>query len=152
MEFFKEKPQTIATNYPSAMNFLGSRCDAIEKISSSDEKHFQIEKLKLYLSALNMSLESVYNKNDLLSELREFSLKWSSLKIQEASEQLDLHISQAINGLDEIDKILNTVGTRMREWYGLHFPELDNLLQNIVTYAQIVSQDWKTRQDYKRIS
>jgi nucleolar protein 56 len=28
----------------------------------------------------------------------------------------------------------------MREWYGLHFPELDNLLQNIVTYANIVSK------------
>ena len=57
-------------------------------------------------------------------------MKWSSLKIKEASEQLDLHISQSINALDEIDKISNTLGTRMREWYGLHFPELDNLLQN----------------------
>ena len=73
-------------------------------------------------------------------DIREFALKWSSIRVQEASEQLDLHISQSINALDEIDKILNTVGTRMREWYGLHFPELDNLLQNITTYANIVSK------------
>ena len=71
--------------------------------------------------------------------MREFSLKWSSLRVQEASEQLDLHISQSINALDEIDKISNTLGTRMREWYGLHFPELDNLLQNAITYSLIVT-------------
>ena len=52
---------------------------------------------------------------------------------------MDLHISQSINALDEIDKISNTLGTRMREWYGLHFPELDNLLQNANTYSLLVS-------------
>ncbi len=71
--------------------------------------------------------------------MRDFSLKLSSLRIQEASEQMDLHISQSINALDEIDKISNTLGTRMREWYGLHFPELDNLLQNANTYSLLVS-------------
>ena len=45
---------------------------------------------------------------------------------------------QAVNTLDEIDEIINTIGTRIREWYGLHFPELDYLLQNIITYANIV--------------
>jgi nucleolar protein 56 len=29
----------------------------------------------------------------------------------------------------------------MREWYGLHFPELDNLLQNATTYANIVTNN-----------
>jgi nucleolar protein 56 len=79
------------------------------------------------------------NEKEIIKELRDFSLKWSSLKIQEASEQIDLHISQSINALDEIDKISNTLATRMREWYGLHFPELDNLLQNPTTYSLIVS-------------
>ena len=32
------------------------------------------------------------------------------------------------------------MGARMREWYGLHFPELDNLVQSIVLYAEIVSK------------
>jgi nucleolar protein 56 len=45
---------------------------------------------------------------------------------------------QAVNTLDELDEILNTISTRIREWYGLHFPELDYLLQNFVTYASIV--------------
>lgn len=137
--FFSEKPLVIATNYPTAMSFLSSASENVERISTLDEKAFQIDKLNLYLSSLEIARDSKAQKG-LISELRNFSLEWSSLKIQEASQQLDLHISQSINGLDEIDKILNTVGTRMREWYGLHFPELDNLLQNIVTFAQIVSQ------------
>lgn len=28
----------------------------------------------------------------------------------------------------------------MREWYGLHFPELDNLVSSLLVYAQIVSK------------
>jgi nucleolar protein 56 len=140
LEFFSEKPVAIATNYPAAMSFLGAASENVQRISTSDEKAFQIGKLNLYQSSPEFSNDSDNTQKSLFLELRDFSLAWSSLKIQEASQQLDLHISQSINGLDEIDKILNTVGTRMREWYGLHFPELDNLLQNIVTYAQIVSQ------------
>jgi nucleolar protein 56 len=58
--------------------------------------------------------------------------------VKEKSEKLDLHVAQAINALDEIDQILNTVGARVREWYGLHFPELDNLVSSLITYAEII--------------
>ncbi|MGD1837344.1 MAG: NOP5/NOP56 family protein [Nitrososphaeraceae archaeon] len=71
-------------------------------------------------------------------KLREFAINLSNFRIGQVSEQLDLHISQSINSLDELDKIINVIGSRLREWYGLHFPELDNLIQNIVTYAEIV--------------
>jgi nucleolar protein 56 len=72
------------------------------------------------------------------SELRDFAFRYSSNKVKEGSEKVDLHIVQAINALDEIDKISNVLGSRMREWYGLHFPELDNLLQSLNVYAEIV--------------
>jgi nucleolar protein 56 len=72
--------------------------------------------------------------------LREFAIELSSSRVKEASERLDLHIIQSINALDELDKILNTIGARLREWYGLHFPELDNLLQSLVAYAEIASK------------
>ncbi len=42
--------------------------------------------------------------------------------------------------LDEFDKIINVVGSRLREWYGLHFPELDNLIQSLNAYALIVRE------------
>ena len=73
-----------------------------------------------------------------LSKLREFAMGLSSSKVTEVSESPDLHIIQAINSLDEIDKISNGLSSRLREWYGLHFPELDNIIDSINGYAQIV--------------
>ena len=75
-----------------------------------------------------------------MQALRDFAISLSSSRVKEASEKLDLHIIQSINALDELDKIINTIGARMREWYGLHFPELDNLVQSLVAYAEIVSR------------
>ena len=78
------------------------------------------------------------NERDAHIQLRQFALDFSSSKVRRTSEKLDLHISQSINALDELDKIINVIGARLREWYGLHFPELDYLIQNIFTYAEIV--------------
>lgn len=80
------------------------------------------------------------NDSEAMQALREFAINLSSSRVKEASERLDLHIIQSINALDELDKIINTMGARMREWYGLHFPELDNLLQSLVAYAEIASR------------
>ncbi len=78
------------------------------------------------------------NPQDALGKLREFALGLSSSKVTEVSASPDLHIIQAINSLDEIDKIANGLSSRLREWYGLHFPELDNIIDSINGYAQIV--------------
>ena len=78
------------------------------------------------------------NLQDTLGKLREFALGLSSSKVTEVSESPDLHIIQAINSLDEIDKIANGLSSRLREWYGLHFPELDNIIDSINGYSQIV--------------
>ncbi len=80
------------------------------------------------------------NSEEAMQRLRDFAISLSSSRVKEASERLDLHIIQSINALDELDKIINTVGTRLREWYGLHFPELDNLIQSLIAYAEIVSK------------
>ncbi|HEU4822220.1 MAG TPA: hypothetical protein VFS97_02235 [Nitrososphaeraceae archaeon] len=74
-----------------------------------------------------------------IQQLRDFAISLSSSRVKEASEKLDLHVIQAINALDELDKTINVLAARMREWYGLHFPELDNLVQSLTAYAKIVS-------------
>ena len=85
-------------------------------------------------------VNSSFAKNipEALTKLREFAIGLSSSKVTEVSESPDLHIIQAINSLDEIDKIANALSSRLREWYGLHFPELDNVIDSINGYAQIV--------------
>jgi nucleolar protein 56 len=101
----------------------------------SDSRQDEINQNKLDL-IIKFGLSD--DRDELAGILQEFAINLSSMKVKETSEKLDLHLVQAVNTLDEIDEIINTIGTRIREWYGLHFPELDYLLQNIITYANIV--------------
>src|SRR5579883_1359300 len=78
------------------------------------------------------------DEHDARAKLRDFAMQLSSAKVTEVSESPDLHIIQAINALDETDKLINLLSSRLREWYGLHFPELDNLIDTISGYSKIV--------------
>ena len=78
------------------------------------------------------------NEHDSRGKLREFALELSSSRVAKISETPDLHIIQAINSLDETDRIANSLFGRLREWYGLHFPELENLVDGITGYCKIV--------------
>jgi nucleolar protein 56 len=60
------------------------------------------------------------------------------LKLRQAVEKRDLFIGQAISTLDDVDKILNLIASRIREWYGLHFPELEELVRDNKEYVEIV--------------
>ncbi|MFN3654815.1 MAG: NOP5/NOP56 family protein [Candidatus Nitrosotenuis sp.] len=78
------------------------------------------------------------NIQDAMTKLRDFALQLSAARVTEVSESPDLHITQAIKALDEVDVIVNGLSSRLREWYGLHFPELDNIIDSVSGYAQIV--------------
>jgi nucleolar protein 56 len=78
------------------------------------------------------------NQADAMTKLRDFALQLSAARVTEGSQSPDLHIIQAIKALDEIDVMINGLSSRLREWYGLHFPELDNMIDSIHGYAQIV--------------
>ncbi|NDB51366.1 MAG: ribonucleotide-diphosphate reductase subunit beta [Nitrosopumilaceae archaeon] len=84
------------------------------------------------------------NVGDAIGKLREFALSLSSSKVTEVSQSPDMHIIQAIGALDELDVMINGLSSRLREWYGLHFPELDNIIDSINGYAQIVMAGKRT--------
>jgi nucleolar protein 56 len=119
-----------------SLNFVLQQNGISSTLMSDDE-------LRILLLQKESILENagfVSNKTQAQRELRKFAIDLSSSKIKETSERLDLHVIQAVSALDELDKIINTIGTRMREWYGLHFPELDNLIQSLYLYANIVRE------------
>lgn len=41
----------------------------------------------------------------------------------------DRHIIQAINAIDDCIKTSNLISERLHEWYGIHFPELEEMLK-----------------------
>ncbi len=60
------------------------------------------------------------------------------MRIQEQSGARDKMVIQAIEALDDIDKVNNLLISRLREWYGLHFPELDEILPKHEQYVTFV--------------
>ncbi|HZB65523.1 MAG TPA: hypothetical protein VE307_09450 [Nitrososphaeraceae archaeon] len=127
------KYDSVFSNDTGLISYL--RNNGINVYAIPSEKIREISKHKLnYLIHAGFA----ENEYDAHMQLRQFALDFSSSKVRRISEKLDLHISQSINALDELDKIINVIGARLREWYGLHFPELDYLIQNIFTYAEIV--------------
>lgn len=106
---------------------------------------------------LEKMIESGFAKDsqEVLEKLRNFSLGLSSSKIIKVSSSPDLHIIQAINTLDEIDKTTNTMSSVLREWYGLHFPELENIVDGINGYAQTIlggRRDELVREIFEKIN
>ncbi|MEM2987993.1 MAG: C/D box methylation guide ribonucleoprotein complex aNOP56 subunit [Candidatus Bathyarchaeia archaeon] len=66
------------------------------------------------------------------------TMEIAKLRVKRAVEKRDLIIAQAIQTLDDLDKTINLFMSRVREWYGIHFPELDRLLEKHETYARLI--------------
>ncbi len=133
IEFLSPFQRGVITNEPSLVSTL--------KKNSIDAQLMEENELtKIQTSKPQIIVDSGFAENitDVLNKLREFAIGLSSSRVTEVSESPDLHIIQSIGSLDEIDKIANALSSRLREWYGLHFPELENVIDSINGYAQIV--------------
>ena len=73
-----------------------------------------------------------------IEAIRQRSLAEAERVIREASSRPDLHLVQAIQALDDEDKFLNITATRASEWYGLHFPELAQMVQDNISLCRMI--------------
>jgi len=71
---------------------------------------------------------------------RAVSIELTAKGVSETSSGLDLSIVQAVGLLDEVDKCSNLLMSRLREWYGLHFPELWGKVQRNDRYLMLVTR------------
>ncbi len=71
-------------------------------------------------------------------KLHEISISLTRKKVRKAVEKRDLFAAQGVRAIDDIDKTINLFMARLREWYSLHFPELDDLVREHRDYATIV--------------
>lgn len=69
---------------------------------------------------------------------RGFAIETTRISIAARAAKRDMAVIQAVRAVDDVDKTLNLFSGRMREWYGLHFPELDKLLESHERYARFV--------------
>lgn len=71
---------------------------------------------------------------------RQVTLQLARAGIALAAARRDLSAVQAVRAMDDLDKTLNLLAGRVREWYGLHFPEMDRMIEKHDTYARLVAK------------
>ena len=88
------------------------------------------------------ALESGFIKNqeELSLWTHNVTMEMAKLRVKVAVEKRDLLVAQAIQTLDDLDKTINLFMSRAREWYGIHFPELDRLVEKHETYSRLVAE------------
>ncbi|RLE48455.1 MAG: C/D box methylation guide ribonucleoprotein complex aNOP56 subunit [Candidatus Methanomethylicota archaeon] len=92
----------------------------------------EIEDLALKLG-LSQSLEEAS------SFISSVSVIMTRKKLREAAEKRDLLIAHAVNAIDDLNKSINLLVSRLREWYGVHFPELNDLVRDHSSFIRLVS-------------
>ena len=98
----------------------------------------QGEMLRKNIEKIAIDTGFVEQPQELRELIREVSVELTRLRVKKAAEKRDLMIAQAILSIDDLDKTTNLFMGRIREWYGLHFPELDRLIEKHETYAKLV--------------
>jgi nucleolar protein 56 len=79
------------------------------------------------------------SREEIATFRREVSILLAKSKVSAASEEKDLLIKNAIDAVDEIDKSINVLVMRLREWYSLHHPSLNRLVEDQELFAKILS-------------
>ncbi|WP_054853012.1 C/D box methylation guide ribonucleoprotein complex aNOP56 subunit [Vulcanisaeta distributa] len=79
-------------------------------------------------------------EDEYLARVYEITTVQTRHKLRQVAEKRDLFIAQAISSVDDLDKILNLISSRVREWYGLHFPELEDLVKDHKEYMTLVTE------------
>ncbi|MFX0096636.1 MAG: C/D box methylation guide ribonucleoprotein complex aNOP56 subunit [Candidatus Hodarchaeota archaeon] len=93
------------------------------------------------------------SENEFASILYETSMFLARSRVKKASERRDQLVKQAIEAIDDLDKSLNVFASRIREWYSLHFPELDELLSSHETFVRTLYKiGLRERYDHEKLA
>ncbi|WP_455279911.1 hypothetical protein [[Eubacterium] cellulosolvens] len=128
---------------------LASKISKIKGLNCTEfNESSEIQKFREKLDETTVKLGRFSDRQAFQDFTREVTLAIAEKAITSETQKKDLHAIQVIRTLDDLDKTLNLFSGRVREWYGLHFPELEKLVDKHETYARLVS-DLGDRENYK---
>jgi len=93
-----------------------------------------------WLQQQSLTLPALRSSNAYNDFARQITLEIARAGIASAATRRDLSAVQAVRAIDDLDKTLNLLAGRVREWYGLHFPEMDRIVEKHDTYARLVAK------------
>jgi len=110
---------------------LGVEAEILKPASAGEYLRGKMEEIALTLGFIK-------KPEQLKTWIHNLTVELTKLRVKEAVEKRDMLVIQAIQTIDDIDKTTNLFMGRIREWYGLHFPELNRLIEKHETYARII--------------
>jgi nucleolar protein 56 len=117
---------------------LADGAQRILNVNTEVSKPAEAELLRVRMEQIAVEVGFVKDAKELSIWNRNVSMELAKLRVKGAAEKRDLVIAQAIQTLDDLDRTVNLFMGRLREWYGVHFPELDRLVEKHETYARLV--------------
>jgi nucleolar protein 56 len=148
---FPKEPAEIASRLEKAKSgLISEERDIIEALKKKGFRKFlsRFEKdgtadkiLQSGFRKLALELKWAGSQAELNQILSGVNIELTKTKMREIKK--DRIIIQAIGMLDETDRVINVFSERLREWYGLYFPELERQVQSNEKFADAVSQGKK---------
>ena len=90
------------------------------------------------IESIAVDFKAVEDRAQYYALSREVSVLSTRKAIQTAQSERGATITQTVQLLNELDKSLNVLSGKLREWYGLHFPELSRLVDDHGVYAKLI--------------
>ncbi|GAB6147957.1 C/D box methylation guide ribonucleoprotein complex aNOP56 subunit [Stetteria hydrogenophila] len=97
-------------------------------------------KARLQMFDLAVKTEFAKDEKEFAEWLFNVEVEYTRRKLRSAAEKRDMLAAQAVRAIDDIDKTINLFIARLREWYSLHFPELNDILKDHELYAKLVAE------------
>jgi len=125
----------------------------LTKLIASGTKEFAVDNPnRFYGLSLNASFTLDENPLDVFTIAQEmgvdrrkvqeliYTVNLQSTKTELAAPDRDQLAIQAVKSLDELEDEINTLSERLREWYSMHFPELNHLVVRHEVFARLISE------------
>ncbi len=148
----EEKPSSLVATIADEIKKLGEKQVIIEDqmlarlLSKSGEITVRFESNKVtkwfrenqfdYLNKLGI----VNTIEEVASYRHDVAIRLAKSKVSIASEEKDLLVKNAIDAIDEVDKSINVLVMRLREWYSVHHPSLSTIVEDQDQFARILRE------------
>ncbi|MHA1913862.1 MAG: hypothetical protein ACW986_00470 [Promethearchaeota archaeon] len=100
----------------------------------------ELRNFRLNLGAQLKRIGINKTRDEILTQYKEISEQLAKKKVSQESGHSDNIVIQIVSTLDVIKKSISLFSSSLREWYGLHFPELtDKIVEDNILLAKLVS-------------
>lgn len=146
---FEQNPSKAAEKfYQSQQKLIEEEKKLLERLAGHDvfflvkKPNVSYEENKEVLAyfnqnLLNFALKIFKTEQDFKNFLANASIELSKLKAKQKLQK-DKIVVIVIGAIEELEKTLNVFAERLREWYGLHFPELEKTIKDHEKFAKLI--------------